>query len=104
MSDRRWKWLDNLIKKAKKAWFVAAQERASDAKHAANLSRFVEALHRAHQKRADITEESAIRYGKAFKRALDIGKHGGRVELPQALRAEIARATKGACDKFLTDV
>ena len=105
LSDRHWKWLDKSIKKAKRSWFSAAQERVSDVRHMAEHSRLVESLHRAHKKRGDITSESAVHFGRAFKKALDVGKHGGRVPLPRALRVEVAPGKKAAYyDKFLKDI
>ena len=77
------------------------QERVGDVRHVSEHSRFVEALHRAHKKRGDIRNEDSIAFGRAFKRALDIGKHGGRVPLPSALRNEVAPKkylrSKGPC-------
>jgi len=105
LSDKPWKWLEKSIRKARKGWFAAAQERVSDVKRMAEYSRFVESLHRAHKKRGDITDQRSVYFGRAYKQALDIGKHGGRVSLPSALRAEVAPRRKAAYyDKFLKDV
>jgi len=96
---KNWKWLESSIQRSKKNWFATAQERLSDAKRMSEYSRFVESLHRAYKKRGDINDKETMSLGRAFKCAIDIGKHGGRVPLEQALRAEIPYG-----DKFLKDV
>ena len=99
--NKEWKWLNHLIKQAKKEWFTTVQKCLGDIKNMAEYNRFIEALYRAHKKRNNINNEDAIQLGRAYKHGLDIGKHGGRVKLAAALRDDIVSKTSTYADKFL---
>lgn len=103
LSSKKWKWLEKDIKQAKKHWFNAVQERLSDIQHMVQHTRFIEALHRAFKKRQDPNNNESKSFGRAFKRAIDMGKHGGRIPLNPSLRSEIVGSKKAYANKFLKD-
>lgn len=103
LNSKKWKWLKKSIQEAEKHWFRTAQERLSDVQHMVQHTRLVEALHRAFKKRKDPNSKESKSFGRAFKRAIDIGKHGGRVPLDPSLRSEIVGTKKAYANKFLMD-
>ena len=99
---RGWKWLEQSISQAKKNWFTTVQDRVADVQLMSQQRRLMEKLYRAHRKRNDVTDEDSKTFGRAFKKSLDILKHGGRIPLPAFLRPEIAPKKSDYTDKFMT--
>ena len=100
LTSKPWKWLHKRIETARKNWFARVQEQLCNVKYLSECNRFIEQLHKSFKQRSDINDEDSIAFGQAYKKALDIGKHGVRVPLPPALRREI-KAKSFAFDKFI---
>ena len=101
LRSSRWQWLDKLIENAKDNWFASTQDYLADVKHMAEHDRLVKKLHTLHKNRGDINDADAKALGRAYKRALDVGKHGGRVPLPRHLRDEVSSKTSCYANKFI---
>lgn len=106
LKRQEWNFLEKAIEKEKKHWLKTVQTRVRDIKHLSNHNRFVTKLHGLHGKYAKaqgITDVDSISFGRAYKSALDVCKHGGRVSLPQHLREEVAGKKAIAFSQFLQD-
>lgn len=99
---KEWTWLKKSKKKAESNWLHIVQEHLCDIRHMSNNSRFIEALHRAWKNRwADSQSLDSVTLGRAYKLALDLGKHGGRVSLSPSLRDEVVGKTSAYANNFL---
>jgi RNA dependent RNA polymerase len=79
-----------------KQWLETGQELMGDVQRLVNLNKLISQLYK-RWKEAFIDQESvgrsldAVDFGRAYKAALDIGKHGGKVYLPRRLWAEVPK-------------
>jgi len=98
-----WDWLREEIKDAEKEWFKNVQATLVDVNHMAEHDRLIKRLSTLHKRtivESGMQHEDAIALGRAFKNSLDVGKHGGRVTLPQHLRKNLT-AKSSAYTKFI---
>ena len=75
-------------------WLSKTQELMTDVSAMRALQALIGKLYTAAKKVADKSEkgmhdEESIMYARAYKNALEIGKHGGQVNLPAHLHANI---------------
>ena len=106
LQRQEWQFLAKSIQKEKKQWLKTVQARIRDIKHLSDHNRFVAKLHGLHGKYAKekgISDADSISLGRAYKSALDVCKHGGRVSLPRHLREEVAGKKGLSFAQFLKD-
>ena len=106
LQRQEWRFLQNSIEKQKKHWLKTVQARVRNIKHLSDHNRFVTKLHGLHGKYAKekgISDADSISLGRAYKSALDVCKHGGRVSLPRHLRDEVAGKKGLSFTQFLKD-
>mmetsp|Transcript_63294 Transcript_63294/g.74096 ORF Transcript_63294/g.74096 Transcript_63294/m.74096 type:complete len:445 (+) Transcript_63294:2-1336(+) len=104
LNKKDWMWLKSAICEAKRNWFGVVQDHVCNVEYLSEHSKFVKKLCGKFKKRGDITNKDSIKFGRAYKHALEIIKHGGRVSLPQHLRDEVVSSTSTYADKFLKTV
>jgi hypothetical protein len=78
----------------KPGWLRQTQHHVADLRTIMDHSKLFAKLHSLSIKEADMTNEGmndpdVVQYGRAYKQALDIGKHGGKVTLPRRLWDQI---------------
>ena len=106
LQRQEWKFLAKSIEKEKKQWLKTVQERVRDIKHLSDHNRFLTKLHGLHAKYAkenSVRHADSISLGRAYKGALDVCKHGGRVSIPQHLRDVVAGKKGMSFTQFLKD-
>ena len=106
LQRQEWQWLAKRLKKEKTLWFKTVQARVANIKHLSENNRFVTrlfGLHGKHAKLKGIDDADSISFGRAYKAALDVCKHGGRVSLPRHLREEVAGKKAMSFTQFLKD-
>ena len=106
MQRQEWQWLAKRLKKEKTLWFKTVQARVANIKHLSENNRFVTKLFGLHGKQAKlkgIDDADSISFGRAYKAALDVCKHGGRVSLPRHLREEVGGKKAMSFTQFLKD-
>lgn len=106
LQRQEWQFLRKSIENQKKQWLKTVQARVRNIKHLSDHNRFVAKLHGLHGKHAKengISDADSISLGRAYKSALDVCKHGGRVSLPRHLREEVAGKKGLSFAQFLKD-
>lgn len=106
LQRQEWQFLRKSIENQKKQWLKTVQARVRNIKHLSDHNRFVTKLHGLHGKHAKengISDADSISLGRAYKSALDVCKHGGRVSLPRHLREEVAGKKGLSFAQFLKD-
>ena len=101
LEAEEWKWLGSRIKKEQNSWFNLVQEQLVDVRQMAEYDRLVKRLHTLHKKRDDIFDSDSVKFGRAFKEGLDIGKHGGRISLPGRLHGEVSAKLSSYAHNFI---
>jgi len=101
IDNQEWEWLKSAITAAKGNWLEAAQDHIADVAHVTQHDRFVKNLYALYKKRDNIHHRDTIALGRAYKKALDICKHGGRVAIPEHLEEVIASKPDSYAHKFL---
>lgn len=103
LENKAWDWLREEIEDAEKTWFENVQATLVDIDHMAEHDRLIKRLSALHKRtivESGMQHEDSIALGRAFKNSLDVGKHGGRVPLPQHLRENLT-AKSSAYTKFV---
>ena len=88
----------------RKKLFGKVQKHLCDVKYLAHHNKFVKDCYRTYQDKGDITNQESIKLGLAYKHALELIKHNGRVCLPQHLRDKVVSHKSTYADKFLKTV
>jgi hypothetical protein len=85
-----WKWVASYKKKMDKRWLERTQEVVSNTRMLREHDRLTKVLH-AEYTRSYAKEDfdSMVAFGRAFKKSIDIRKHGGKVQLPLHLHKRI---------------
>lgn len=102
--SKKWSWLDNQIAKKQADWVELLQmELLSPKLHRYDL--FIKALHKEYKNlNFHHNQSDAEAFGRAYKAANDVRKHGGRVKLPSHLREWIATGKRQFFHEFIEDI
>jgi hypothetical protein len=102
--SKKWNWLEKDIAKKQDDWVDVLQMELTSAKlHQYDL--FIKSLHREYKNLSRSHNQSdADAFGRAYKAANDVRKHGGRVKLPAHLRDVIATKNRQFFHEFIEDI
>ena len=88
--EEGWKWVEKYWKKLKKQWFTSTQKLVANAQMLREHDRLTTALHTEYKRCWNTNDmESMVAFGQAFKKSIDMRKHGGKVPLPIHLHKRI---------------
>jgi hypothetical protein len=91
LQTRGWIWAKHALEQFEEEWFSKVQDVMCDMTRHVDHSRLYEVLHHLYQKSCneDLMSEDTIAIGEAYKKSLEIMKHGGQVEFPYHLRHKV---------------
>ena len=105
LTGRDWKWLSLELKDEQRKWFENAQDCMANVQHMSHHDNLVKKLHGLwkanYTTNGGCSSQDAKDFGNAFKEAIDVGKHGGKVEIPLRLRDEVAPTSQTPANDFL---
>ena len=105
LTGRDWKWLSLELKDEQNKWFENAQDCMANVQHMSHHDNLVKKLHglwkENYTTNGGCSSQDAKDFGNAFKEAIDVGKHGGKVEIPLRLRDEVAPTSQTPANDFL---
>lgn len=102
--SKKWNWLEKDIAKKQADWLDVLQTELTSPKlHRYDL--FIQSLHTEYKNLNRFHNQSdADAFGRAYKAANDVRKHGGRVKLPAHLRGVIATENRQYFNEFIENI
>jgi hypothetical protein len=89
-NTKGWTWVKEYLRSKSGRWFERTQDCVADIKQTRDYDRLTTSLHSAYKRsKGGHDKDTTEALGRAFKKSIDIRKHGGKVGLDYTLRSHI---------------